>query len=88
MDYAKIDAALAMALGDPESPDDRTLLVFIKMNTAPQGAEKSRLEEMGIKASSAGTVTATVSPNDVDELSEMPSIRSIRLSRRLRLTGA
>lgn len=87
MDYAKIDAALAMALADPQSPDERNLLVFIKMHGAPEGAEKSRLERMGIQVSAGGAVTATVSPNEVDAISEMSSVRSIRLSRRLRLAG-
>lgn len=88
MNYAKIDAALVMALGDGQGTDDRNLLVFIKSDRAPEDLEKSLLEQMGIQVSSAGTVTATVSPKDVDALSEMPSIRSIRLSRRLRLAGA
>ena len=85
MNYAKLDAALASALGDRQAQEGRSLLVSIKLERAPQAGEKSPLEHLGIDAKAAGTVSATVSPRDVDLLSEMPSVRSIRLSRKLRL---
>lgn len=85
MNYAKIDAALASALGDRQAEEDRNLLVSIRLERAPEAGEQSPLEQLGIDARRAGVVSATVSPRDVDALSEMPSVRSIRLSRKLRL---
>lgn len=85
MNYAKIDAALASALGDWQPDDDRSLLVSIRLERAPQAGEQSPLEQLGIDARRGDIVSATVSPRDVDVLSEMPSVRSIRLSRKLRL---
>ena len=85
MNYAKIDAALASALGEQPVEADRSLLVSIRLERAPEAGEQSSLEQLGIDAQRAGVVSATVSPRDVDVLSEMPSVRSIRLSRKLRL---
>ena len=87
MNYAKIDAALASALGEQQAEDDRSLLVSIRLERAAESSEQSSFEQIGIDATRGGMVSATVSPRDVDLLSEMPSVRSIRLSRKLRLAG-
>lgn len=88
MDFSKLDAALAGALEPPprQSPDPE-LLVFVHVQ--PDEVDRRELARLGVRADSmVGSVaTATLSPEQIDELSEQPWVRQIRLSQSLKLLG-
>lgn len=91
MNYAKTGAALASALSHITDPSARTLPVFIRTNRDPTPTETALLEEVvGINAVAPGrqVFTATLSAREVEELSEQPWVRSLELSRPLRLLGS
>jgi len=79
MDWSKVDAGLAAALAD--DPPAPPMAVFLHL-TEP--VEPERIEELGVDAAGEGLVrTATVSPEDVDRLSEQAWVSQLRLSRSL-----
>ncbi len=91
MNYAKTGAALASALSRVTEPSARTLPVFIRADRAPTPAETASLEEIaGVNGVAEGrrVFTATLSAKEVEQLSEQPWVRSLELSRPLRLLGS
>ena len=89
MDYRKLDTALAAALDEVQDPEERSLSVFIHTAHAPGHAELTYLEDLGVRGVTQRqqVFTATLSPRAVEELSDQPWLRYMRLSRRLRLVG-
>lgn len=93
MDYRKLDAALAAALEDEERPAAARggarpvpkLPVFVHVDPAAAAARRAELARLGLRAGSmlGGIGTATLSPEQVRELSEQPWVRQIRLSQPL-----
>lgn len=89
MNYAKTGAALASALSHIEDPSARTLSVFIRTNPDPSPSEMELLEAAGVNGVAPGrqVFTAKLSAEQVDKLSEQPWVRSLELTRPLRLLG-
>jgi hypothetical protein len=103
MDYSKLDAGLAAALEDASEGTQKSptsprrggaaapggLSVFVHLDPQLSRAEKAKLAELGLPIGSAqgGIATATLSPEQVGQLSEQPSVRQLRLSTPLRLLG-
>lgn len=97
MDYGKVDAALAAVLatdeeraGESDSPSVASppmLSVFLHVDPVAAKRKKAALAKLGLTPASlqGGIGTATLSPDQVRELSEQPWVRQIRLSQRLRL---
>ncbi len=94
MDYRKIDAALAAALEDEDRPaaapaDSRgrapRLPVFVHVDPTAAVRRRAELARLGLRAGSmlGGIGTASLSPEQVRELSEQPWVRQIRLSQPL-----
>ena len=89
MDYRKIDAALAVALQETPNRDDPSLLVFVHTERPPCEQEAAALERHGIRTGDGrGPFTATLSPRAVEDLSDQPWVRSLKLSQRLRPTSS
>jgi hypothetical protein len=85
VDYRKLDPALAIALQDAPNLDDPTLLVFVHTERPPGAQEAAALERHGIRTGDGrGPFTATLSPRAVEDLSDQPWVRSLKLSQRLR----
>ncbi|MCA1691985.1 MAG: hypothetical protein LC733_07240 [Actinobacteria bacterium] len=87
MDFGKIDAALAAALDDVDDRNRAQLSVFVHLDPALSAREREELRDLGLAntAVRGGITTATLSVRDIDELSEQPSVRQLRLSAPLRL---
>ena len=85
MDHTKLDAALAAALAAAPQPDDAALNVLVHLD--PASADHDLLARMGVRGHDERTAvgTATLSPAQVAELSELPWVRQIRLSTTLHL---
>ncbi|MCA1845695.1 MAG: hypothetical protein LC792_21375 [Actinobacteria bacterium] len=65
------------------------LSVFVHVDPNLSKAEQANLAKLGLPVGSAqgGIATATLSPEQVRQLSERPSVRRLRLSTPLRLVG-
>lgn len=87
MNYQKLDAALAMALNDILDPEAPNLVVFIHTELVLDSTATTTLENLGVSGVTSGKdiFTATLSPNNISQLSEQPWIKSIKLSQKLRL---
>ena len=88
MDYAKLDAALATALSKVRDSEARGLVVFIHTVDVPGTVEEAWLEKLGISNSNMSgkqIFTATLSAQEIAELSDQPWVQHIRLSQKLRL---
>ena len=85
MNYAKLDAALTVAL-DQAGPDGAGLVVFIHSDRPVGTAEAEVLDRHGVHTAAAGrqVVTATLTPHGIGVLSDEPWVRSIRLSSKMR----
>lgn len=87
MDERKIDAPLASALTDVSDPEERAFTVFIHTAQAPDTAQAAFLSGLGVNGVTGRlkVFTATLSARVVAELSQQPWVRSLKLSRKLRL---
>ena len=86
VDWSKVDAALAGALAEMAHSGEHLLTVFIEMDAGR--ADESVLGRLGVDRAAATTVcTATLSTADLDQLTELPWVTRLRLSRPLRLLG-
>lgn len=85
MNWGKVDAGLAAALDSAGElgPGDRGLSVFVHVDAA--GADAGVCDRLGLGPPGEEIRTATLSPDEVAELSELPWVRRVGLSRRLRL---
>ena len=65
------------------------LSVFVHVDPHLSKAEQAKLAKLGLPVGSAegGIATATLSREQVSQLSEQPSVRRLRLSTPLRLLG-
>lgn len=89
MDYRKIDASLVLAIDEVSNPEELALVVFIHTEHVLSDAEGRFLRRLGIGEVIAGrqAFTATLSARAVEELSEQPWVRCIKLSRKLKLVN-
>ena len=87
VDYRKLDAALAGELGQVSPASN--LQVFIHTAEALTEAQTTELAALGVPVASAEPriLTATVSPDAVEKLSELPWVKRIALARKLRPLG-
>ncbi|MFZ5966229.1 MAG: hypothetical protein ACOYVK_03550 [Bacillota bacterium] len=87
MDYSKVDAALAAKLGDIHDQNEKCLVVLIKTIQVPNAAETAFLESLGIKKISQHQqlFTATLSANNIADLSEETWVKYIKRSHELYL---
>lgn len=87
MNWQKVDASLAGALGDVEDPDSPDLDVFVHLAKNPDPTESAYLQRLGIGSIPSGrqVFTARLSARMIDKLSDYPSVQSMRLTRRLNL---
>ena len=85
MNWGKVDAGLAAALDSAAElgSGERSLSVFVHVEVA--GADAVVCERLGLGPPDEEIRTATLSPDEVAELSELPWVRRLGLSRRLRL---
>jgi hypothetical protein len=85
MDYSKIDAPLAAQLKSKDP--DELFPVFISVSKDIGEQEQSFLKRIGIMSSVANMriFSATIPSQAIDELSEQPWIRYIKLSTALQL---
>ena len=86
MDYRKIDASLGEALTDTAATDEQNLVVFIKTTEEPNADQTSLLQSIGVNQVAPGRrlFTGTLSANAIDQLTEQPWVRSVKLSQKLR----
>ncbi|WP_224311874.1 hypothetical protein [Trichormus variabilis] len=79
MDYQKLDAALTMALN--ESPEG-SLEIFIHTHTHLDAGATAVLKSLGINCVKANQeiFTATVSPDQISQLSAQPWVKFLRQS--------
>lgn len=89
MDWSKLDAALIAALGPGGGgPDAGELSVFVHVDPtgADAGADRDLCDRLGLGGPGAGQQvrTATLSPAEVDELSDLAWVWRLTLSARLR----
>ena len=88
MNYAKLDAALATALSKAKDLKARGLVVFIHTVDVPGTTEAAWLEKLGVTNSDGSgkqIFTATLSAEEIADLSDQPWVQQIRLSQKLRL---
>jgi hypothetical protein len=83
VDYSKIDAALASAL-NTEGGGQETYVVFIHTTQPPGPAESALLAKHGVSIGSGKILTASLSRPAIEEMSEQPWVRALRLSTKLR----
>ena len=86
MDFRKLDAKLSEALADTEAPGRYD--VFVEIHTDPAAQDVERLAELGVRRSADAdtVVTARLSREALELVSELPVVRQVRLRRRLRYT--
>ena len=90
MDYRKVDTGLAGALDETGDEDATSLTVFIHTASVPDEEAIGILKGFGVSgATGDGQIfTATLSPRAVAQLSDQPWVKSITLSRSLRLKNS
>jgi hypothetical protein len=84
MNYRKLDARLSEALDDTDEATRYEVFVEVAPNLAPD--EVTRLEQLGVcrQGDLDTVVTAHLGRKDLDDVSELPGVRQVRLGRRLR----
>ena len=83
MDWGKVDAPLASALAGA-SPDE-PLSVFVQIDRSGATVDGDALNRLGLERDASGLTTATLSPAQVDALTDEEWVLYVRLSGRLRL---
>lgn len=83
MDWGKVDAPLASALAGA-SPDE-PLSVFVQIDPSRADVDADALDRLGLGRDAADVSTATLSPAQLDALTDQDWVRYVRLSGRLRL---
>jgi hypothetical protein len=88
MDYRKIDASLGEVLAEAANTDEQNLVVFIHTNEEPNEEQASLLHSVGVSQVASGRrlFTGTLSADGVDQLTQQPWVRSVKLSQKLRPT--
>jgi hypothetical protein len=89
VNYDKLDPSLAMALDDDDASSNE-FVVFIEVTKplTPQDAEN--LRRLGVSAATAGEslLTASLNHERLARVSELASVRSLKLSQRLAMRRA
>lgn len=83
MDWGKVDAPLASALAGASG--DEPLPVFVKIDRSRADLDGDVLDRLGLGPDPADLSTATLSPAQLDALTEKDWVLFVRLSGRLRL---
>lgn len=87
MDYGKLDASLAAQVDAQELvPTEQGLLVILRLAHPPDAAEQEVLRGAGVDDTGAGRtiVTASLSRQQVETLSQQPWVLSLALSSKRR----
>ena len=73
--------------GERAARGERTLSVFVHVDPAGADADSDRCDRLGLGGAAAGQAvrTATLSPAEVAELSDLPWVSRLTLAGRLRL---
>jgi hypothetical protein len=84
MDYRKLDARLSEALA--ENDVDAQYEVFVEVARDLPPDEVTRLTELGVcrQGDHDTVITAHLGRKDLNDVSELPGVRQVRLGRRLR----
>lgn len=87
MNYQKLDASLVLALDEVLDPNLVSLVVFIYTETNLNSTAIAMLENLGVSSVSSeqDSFTATLSPDQIAQLSDQPWVRLIRRSQKLHL---
>ncbi|WP_414575795.1 hypothetical protein [Anabaena sp. CCY 9402-a] len=87
MNYQKLDASLVLALDEVLDPELVSLVVFIYTETNLNSTATAMLENLGVSgiSSEQDLFTATLSPDQIAQLSDQPWVRLIRRSQKLHL---
>lgn len=83
MDWGKVDAPLASALAGA-SPDE-ALSVFVQIDPSRGQIDGDVLDRLGLGRDAGDVTTASLSPAQLDALTDEEWVRYVRLSGRLRL---
>lgn len=84
MDWRKVDAPLASALAGAAA--DEPLSVFVQIDRSGPSVDADALDRVGLgRDAAAGVATATLSPAQLDALTDEEWVLSVRLSGQLRL---
>lgn len=83
MDWGKVDAPLASALAGASA--DEPLSVFVQIDPSRGGVDGEVLDRLGLGRDAGGVTTATLSPSQLDALTDEEWVLHVRLSGRLRL---
>ena len=83
MDWGKVDAPLASALAGAAA--DEPLAVFVQIDRSRATVDGDDLDRLGLGRDASGISTATLSPAQVDALTDEDWVLHVRLSGQLRL---
>ena len=83
MDWGKVDAPLASALAGASA--DEPLAVFVQIDPSRAEIDGAVLDRLGLGRDAGGVSTATLSPAQLDALTDEEWVLYVRLSGRLRL---
>jgi hypothetical protein len=83
VDWGKVDAPLASALAGAAA--DEPLSVFVQIDRSRADVDGEELDRLGLGRDTSGISTATLSPAQVDALTDEDWVLYVRLSGRLRL---
>ena len=83
MDWGKVDAPLASALAGASG--DEPLSVFVQIDKSHGNPDGDVLDRLGLGRDANGLSTATLSPAQLDALTDQDWVLYVRLSGRLRL---
>ena len=84
MDYKKLDARLSEALAESDARAGYDVFVEIALDATDD--EVDRLARLGVsrRGGDETIVTARLSRDTLEQVSELPAVRQLRLRRRLR----
>lgn len=83
MDWGKVDAPLASALAGASA--EEPLSVFVQIDRSRGDLDRAVLDRLGLGPEPAEVSTATLSPSQLDALTDEEWVLYVRLSGRLRL---
>ena len=83
---SKLDASLISAKERSEAPASSKYSVFVRTDPAAASSEQASLPQELRDAYTAGqtVVTAYLSKSQIEQLSDLPAVQSIRLAQKLR----
>jgi hypothetical protein len=89
MNYDKLDAALSSAVSETRDMTDEPLVVSVRTLAPPDAGQQQELQRLGVKGVSGREriFSASLSLQDLEELSEKPWVRLVSLARPLEPLG-